>query len=364
MKNGVESNGILGRNWANGANRELVAPLMAGAGLLAGVGAGVGAALASYAFLREPFEVELERRTISLPRARGRLPRQGLRLLHISDLHFRGADRREQAKVQRVLDLVRDVEYDLIVHTGDFLHHDGGLANVLRLVRALPRPRLGSYAVLGNHDYATYDMSKALRYTWRNFIAQESRRKGVPPPALQPSRVERTRQYVRFGLHLLHNRVDGEPTGANDVPRLRYELEQRGVQVLHNRSVHLNSALGQEGLDLYLAGVDDLQEGHPDLAAAFREVPSDAPLVLLAHNPDILQAPAALRADLVLAGHTHGGQIVLPLIGPAHTQTELLSRRHASGYLRRGNTQIYINRGLGEGIPLRFGAPPQITLIT
>jgi predicted MPP superfamily phosphohydrolase len=74
--------------------------------------------------------------------------------------------------------------------------------------------------------------------------------------------------------------------------------------------------------------------------------------------------PGVEQADLVLSGHTHGGQVVLPLVGAAHTQTLHLHRKEVSGYLRRGKTQVYITRGVGEGIPLRLGAAPQITLIT
>lgn len=336
---------------------------LAGAGMVAGVGAGMGALLAGYAYLHEPFDVRLERLTLHLPRDKGRLPEKGLRILHLSDFHFRGAEAREERKMERVRQIASGLEYDLVVHTGDFLHHDGGRENVTALMGSLPRPRLGAYAVLGNHDYAVYDMSRAIGYTWRNFVARESRQGLARPPALQESRAERTRQVLRFGRHLLFNRIDGEPTGTNDVARLRYELESRGVQVLHNASLHLHRA-GRDGVDLVLAGVDDVQEGHPDLAAAFAGVEDDALVLLLSHNPDILQAPAAHRADLVLAGHTHGGQIVLPFVGPAHTQSELLSRKRAAGYVNVNGTQIYISRGLGEGIPLRFGAPPHLSLIT
>lgn len=334
--------------------------LLAGAGIVAGLGAGMGAALAGYAYLHEPFAIRLDRLTLHLPNGQGRLPAGGLRLLHLSDFHFRGAEPREGRKVERVRQAVAGLEYDLLIHTGDFLHYNAGMANVLALLEILPKPRLGAFAVLGNHDYAVYNMSKAVGYTWRNFVAKESRLAQGDATHLPLTRQERSRRYLRFALHLLHNRIDGEPTGANDVPRLRYELERKGIQMLHNSSVRLNTGK----TDIFLAGVDDIQEGHPDLAAALTGVDESAPLLLLSHNPDILQAPAAHRADLVLSGHTHGGQIVLPFLGPAHTQSDLLSRAEVSGHVWMGNTQLYINRGLGEGIPLRFGAPPHLSLLT
>ena len=327
---------------------------------LTGLGAGLGAVLAGYAYLHEPFAIRLDQLRLRMPNSQGRLPAAGLRLLHLSDFHFRGADQRERLKIERVRKITANLEYDLLIHTGDFLHYNAGMENVLALMDILPKPRLGAFGVLGNHDYAVYNMSKAVGYTWGNFVAKESRLAEGPPPTRPLTRREATRRYLRFALHLLHNRIDGEPTGTNDVPRLHYELERRGMQMLHNRSVRL---VGDQ-FDITLAGVDDLQEGHPDLAAAFAGVDDSAPLLLLSHNPDILQARAAHRADLVLAGHTHGGQIVLPFLGAAHTQSDMLRRAEASGYLRIVDTQIYINRGLGEGIPLRFGAPPHISLIT
>lgn len=351
--NGKNVSGVGGR----------VSQWLAWGGLMAGVSAGFGAALAGYAFWQEPMDVRMEHLTIRIADGRRRLPARGLRILHLSDFHFQGKTWREQGKIDRVRQFTKELEYDILVHTGDFLHYDSGLENVLALFDVLPRPRIGSFAVMGNHDYTTYNMGRALPHTWRNFQARQARREKIKSLSDKNNRREQIGRYLRFGLYLLFNRVDGERSGMNDAARLRYELECQGVQWLHNRSIHLNGDTG-ENLDLYLAGIDDLVEGRPSLASALHKVPDDALLILLSHNPDILQAPAARRADLLLAGHTHGGQIVLPLIGAAHTQSDYLSRKEASGYFVRDKTHIYINRGLGEGIPLRFGAPPQLTLIT
>ena len=141
-------------------------------------------------------------------------------------------------------------------------------------------------------------------------------------------------------------------------------MSARDIQLLHNRHVRLTHPADKNSVDLYIAGVDDISEGVPNLQRAFDAVPSSAPTLLLSHNPDIVAEAGIAQADLILSGHTHGGQIVLPWFGPAHTHTEHLSRREASGFLRRGSTQVYISRGVGEGIPLRFAAPPQIALLT
>ena len=328
-----------------------------GMGLLAGLGAGV----AGYAFLGEPLNIELERLTIRLNGAEGRLPARGLRILHLSDTHFQGRNWREHAKIDRIRRLTQHLGYDLLIHTGDFLHYDSGLPNVLALLDALPRPRIGAYAVFGNHDYTHYAMGKALLGMWRKYQAET-----------RAQRQDAGAQFwnlpmhmLRFGPYVRNTPVEGKRTGSNNTVHLAEALEERGFQVIQNEAIRLQRRLSaSEVIDIYLAGVDDVTEGRPRLQDALNGVPVDAPTILLSHNPDILQSPRIGQVDLVLSGHTHGGQIVLPFWGPAHTQAHYLERRDVSGYLRRGRTQVYITRGIGEGIPLRFAARPQLALIT
>lgn len=327
---------------------------------LSGLAVGAGAATLGYALLVEPMDVRLEQLTIRLPHAADRLPAQGLRILHLSDTHFQGRAWRERTKIDRIRHLVENLEYDLLVHTGDFLHFDHGLDNVCTLLDALPPPRLGSYGVLGNHDYRHYNMAEALPRMWRTFQTLEAtRRAQANVLALAYLRATRWPRYVRYVRNMP---LDGRRTGVNDAARLEATLRERGMALLHNRAVRLQRP--QEGLDIFLAGVDDVTEGRPYLGDSLRDVPIGAPVVLLSHNPDILASPQIDQVDLVLAGHTHGGQIRLPLWGPAHTQTEHLSRAEVSGYFQRGRTHVYITRGVGEGIPLRFGCGPQLALIT
>lgn len=325
-------------------------------------GAMVAAAAATlgYALFVEPMAIRLERLTVRLPHAADRLPPQGLRMLHISDTHFQGRAWRERTKIERVRRLVQHLEFDLLVHTGDFLHFDSGLDNVCMLLDALPRPRLGSYAVLGNHDYTHYNMAEALPRMWRTFRRKEAERSATANPVSRAG-LGATR-WIRYVMYVRNMPLDGRRTGANDSARLEAALRAHGIELLHNRAVHLH--LPQERLDIFLAGVDDVTEGRPHLGDSLSTVPDGAPVVLLSHNPDILVSPQIGRVDLMLAGHTHGGQIKLPLWGPAHTQTEHLTRAEVSGYFRRGRTHVYITRGVGEGIPLRFGSGPQIALIT
>ena len=331
--------------------------------LLAGLGAmaGIGAALGGYALLYEPFDVRTERLEVRLLRDRAGLPVEGLNILHLSDTHFRGADRREHAKIAQVRRATAGEKIDLLIHTGDFVHNDKGLDNVLTLIDSIPKPRLGAFAVSGNHDHVFYNLKRAPQHTWRVFRAREAEGgadNGARSRAeREDSGMARVRHLLRFGRYLLRNRFDGEPAGVNDIGRLRRELERRGMQFLDNRAVRL------EGTGVFLVGIEDLLEGRPDLHGGLRDVPQDAPTILLSHNPDVVETAAASRADLILAGHTHGGQIVLPLVGPAYTQSEQLTRSEASGYSRRGNTHVYVHRGLGESIPIRFGAPPHVTFL-
>ena len=327
---------------------------------LAGLGAvaGAGAALGGYALLYEPFDVRAEQLTVRLMRDRRGLPDEGLRILHISDTHFRGADRREHAKIEQVRRATAGAQFDLLIHTGDFLHNDGGLENVLALIDSIPRPRLGAFAVTGNHDHVVYEMKKALHYSWRMFLTRGGEWDGSYSGKRTSTRRARLGRLLHFARYLLNNRFDGEPSGVNDIAGLRRALEGRGVQFLDNRAVRL------EGTDTYLVGIEDLLQGEPDLQGGLQSVRPDAPTILLSHNPDIIAMPAAGQADLILCGHTHGGQIVLPLLGPVYTQTEQLTRSEASGYWRHGKTHVYVHRGLGESIPIRIGAPPHVTLLT
>ena len=365
--------------------------LAGGASLLAGIGAGI----ASYAIWHEPMQVRLDHLTIYLPNTSRNLPATGLRLLHLSDTHFRGANGREQAKIASIRKACAGLEYDLLIHTGDFLHYDSGLPNVLTLLDALPAPRLGGYAVFGNHDYSIYSHNGMLTRAWANFQALRDGNETVGAMTrdhatgrtirnngngdrLTSVRADsavaksgkggratplvNARTLYQFGQYCANSPLDLKRIGKNDVNALEAALAARKIQTLHNRFVRLTHP--EIGLDIYLAGVDDVVEGTPELQRALVEIPYNAPTILLSHNPDILGEPGYEQADLILSGHTHGGQIVLPMLGAAHTQTTHLRRHEVSGYLRRGKTQVYITRGVGEGIPLRFMAAPQVTLIT
>ncbi|MBK8051386.1 MAG: metallophosphoesterase [Anaerolineales bacterium] len=328
---------------------------------LALAGASTAALLGVYAYAIEPLNIEFACVEMQI-NAPGRLPARGLRILQLADSHFCGGNRtaRERKKIDRIRRLVDGLEYDLLIHTGDFIHYDSGLELVRELLAAVPAPRLGRYAVYGNHDYTHYNMLVTLPRMWRTFQNLETaRNRGANPlgrVTLAASRLPRFVWYVR------NTPLDGKPIGANDTDALSALLQEMDYQVLHNRSVHvIDPSLP---LDIYLAGIDDLGQGTPHLADALAAIPAGEPAVLLSHNPDIIAHPALDRVDAVISGHTHGGQLQVPFWGPAHTQSAHLSRAQVSGQFSRGHTQFYVSRGIGEGIPLRFRTRPQVTLIT
>lgn len=120
----------------------------------------------------------------------------------------------------------------------------------------------------------------------------------------------------------------------------------------------------RDGQRLWLAGVDDLWWGKPDVTRALAGVPAGEAVVLLSHNPDYAEVAPDPRVGLMLSGHTHGGQVYLPGMG-----TRWLPSRYGDKY-RHGLVQgpaslVFVSRGLGEaGIPLRMNCPPEINLLT
>jgi uncharacterized protein len=135
-------------------------------------------------------------------------------------------------------------------------------------------------------------------------------------------------------------------------------LRRRGIEVLRNR--HL--ILRQGGDVLPIAGVDDYRYG-ADLEKAMNGIPGGAPTVLLAHNPRLVSLAACHGVSLVLSGHTHGGQVNLPLLGSIYGRSpERL--RYKMGWDRLGATQIYVSRGIGTIVlPWRLRCPAEIPLL-
>jgi len=136
-------------------------------------------------------------------------------------------------------------------------------------------------------------------------------------------------------------------------------LRARGVGVLRNEGV----VVDHRGARLWLAGIDDTWTRRDDLAAALRDRPAGAATVLLAHDPVRFDPSAEAGVELVLSGHTHGGQIAVPFFYRALGLANL-AHRYRLGFYRRGRSTLYVHPGLGTtGPPLRLGVAPEVTVL-
>ena len=135
-------------------------------------------------------------------------------------------------------------------------------------------------------------------------------------------------------------------------------LARARIQVLNNANTVI-----RRGTDwLQLVGIDDWDWNGTDWARAFHGVDQKHTVVLLSHQPRVLDLAETREVSLIISGHTHGGQISLPLIGaPARFSKHL---KYLRGLYERGSTQLYVSRGTGLiGLPVRLGVPPEIAIL-
>ncbi|HET8819564.1 MAG TPA: metallophosphoesterase [Xanthomonadaceae bacterium] len=145
-----------------------------------------------------------------------------------------------------------------------------------------------------------------------------------------------------------------------DGPKVAASMRAAGITMVDNRSVPVSV----RGCEFWLAGIGDLWEGDPDIAAAFAGIPDDGrPAIALSHNPDLFPRLPE-RSTLLVAGHTHGGQVTLPLLGNIVAPSKL-GDRYASGHVEDDGEHVFVSPGLGTSIlPVRFGIPPEISRLT
>jgi len=230
----------------------------------------------------------------------------GLRIVHLTDIHHSIFTPLED--VQRAVHLANLLRPDVVALTGDYVTLSASY--IWPVARALGklRARLGVFAVLGNHDF----------------------------------------------------QVD-----AGEIARA---LRAQAIRVLRNSHFALRAGFApyptaRGSSALWIVGVDDLWWAADDLEAATRHVPGRDPKILLCHNPLGIRMAAAHGVDLMLSGHTHGGQVRLPVVGSVYGRSKL-GERFVEGWNRLDGTQIYVNRGIGKVLlPLRVGCPPEIACI-
>jgi predicted MPP superfamily phosphohydrolase len=230
----------------------------------------------------------------------------GYRIVQISDIHL--DEYTEPYFLERIVHQVNGLAPDLVLLTGDFITH-GSLTFIAgkhavhrcaEILTTLTAPL--RYAILGNHDVAF------------------------------------------------------------NAPLVIQALTTHGTPVLINQYVPIE----RNGGRFWLCGVDDPGTSHPDLDLTIPEKP-DGPVLLMAHEPDyaddVAAHPRGPLVDLMLAGHSHGGQVRLPFLGALILPP--MGEKYPEGLYRLKQMQLYVNRGIGTvGLPFRLNCPPEITVIT
>jgi uncharacterized protein len=137
-------------------------------------------------------------------------------------------------------------------------------------------------------------------------------------------------------------------------------LASHGIRMLRNERV----ALGGGPARLWIVGLDDTASHREEFGGTLAAIPEGEPIVVLSHSPDVLPRGAEECVEVVLAGHTHGGQVRLPLIGAPHSPTRV-TPRYSEGYSREGHARLHVNRGIGMTLyPVRLNCPPEIGWFT
>jgi hypothetical protein len=269
------------------------------------LGAGTTAAgLALYSGEIARHEIDIVQRPIAIHNLPD--PFHGYRIAQLSDIHL--DEYTEPFFLERIVHKVNALSPDLVLLTGDFVTHGSltfiagrhAIHRCAEILTSLTAPL--RYACLGNHDV------------------------------------------------------------AYDAPAVIESLTANGTPVLVNQYL----AIERSGARLWLCGVDDPGTSHPDLDLTIPSKP-DAPVILMAHEPDyadtVIAHPRGPLVDLMLSGHSHGGQIRLPFLGPLVLPP--LGEKYPEGHYRFNQMQLYVNRGIGTvGLPFRLNCPPEITLIT
>ncbi|MDQ1255452.1 MAG: uncharacterized protein QG656_42 [Candidatus Hydrogenedentes bacterium] len=261
-------------------------------------------ATGGYGVLIEPGQLKVRQYEIPIAGLPGEL--DGLRIVHIADTHYGPFTSLEY--LDSVIDRANSLDADLVALTGDYVHRspkaiEPGIGLFARL-----ESRLGAVAVLGNHEY------------WEGAEACCAAFRRIGIPVLGNRRVFVTRDGI----------TGGTPAGPA----------------------------------LCVAGVGDLWEKDVQLDRALLGLDNGIPAILLSHNPDVAEEIALdMRVDLMLAGHTHGGQVRLPGLG-ALAHTSQYGDKYLGGLCVGPSCPVIVSRGAGlAGVPIRLGVPPEIGLV-
>lgn len=257
----------------------------------------------------EPYRIQVRRFDVGMPN----LPPEceGLRIAQLSDLHCSVVTSRKI--IRRAVQLCNAETPDLVALTGDYIS----------------RP----------DSYLFEPLLKRLAKT--------------PLQYAQQCVEELSQLRARDGVFAVRGNHDFAAGGFEVMDDL---LRNVGIEVLVNSSTRCRG--------LAIVGVDDLRQGNADLRAATQHVSDDEAQIILSHNPRMLHSLGERNA-LVLSGHTHGGQVHLPLSKFRRRPCDMRGSEFHDGWYRKNNAQMYVSVGVGSvHFPLRFRCPPEVYIFT
>jgi len=261
----------------------------------------LGISLAVWAFLIEPNRLVVRQQTISI--SNWRLKANGLRIAAVSDIHA-GSPFIDEQKLRKLVTLINDSKPDLVVLLGDFMINE-------RFYKQQIEPEV---------------------------IAAQLRALNVP-----------------LGVYAVLGNHDWWYDGA----KVRRALEAAGIKVLDNEVVRLDVS----GEPVWLAGLADVWTRPQDITGTLSKASPGEPVIVLTHNPDIFPA-IPQSVSLTLAGHTHGGQVCLPLVGRLVVPSQY-GQRYAAGLVIENEKKLFVTTGVGTSVfPVRFLVAPEIVILT
>jgi predicted MPP superfamily phosphohydrolase len=291
----------------------------------------------------ECFQVDFAERYLKLPQ----IPPEwdGLKILHLSDLHFCGTP--ERSFYHRVIDQCRAWDPDIVAITGDFVDTDYHHRWIVPILGRL-RWKIAAFAILGNHD------------AWREapLVRRRLRRIGF--------QVLESKCGVRSAECGVQSKMQSAAYEVPDAEKCNSLTSHSALRTSHSsshsalRTPHFSSysALCISGHPMIVIGHEGPWFDPPDLS----DCPAEGFRLCLSHTPDNLAWAKRHRIDLMLAGHVHGGQIRLPLLGSIFVPSKY-SRRYDGGTFHEAPTVLHVSRGLAGEVPLRYNCRPEVTLV-
>ena len=273
--------------------------------------------LAGYSYFIEPRQLELNKYTVQDAQLRG------VKIVFASDFHIKPY---QEKRLEKIVEMINEENPDIVVSAGDYVcghtrHSTMPIENIAKTLGKI-KTKYGFYTSLGNHD------------------------------------------------------------GWYNPDEITMALEENGIKVLSNSHTMVNI----NGQKIYITGIEDYDTGKPDINKALEGIKAkengeyNTPIIMLSHSPDMfLKMPTEIT--LVLAGHTHGGQVRIPLLGPIFTASGY-GDKYAKGWkqeymgklikvnpdnpiqLKKEVKTLFVTRGIGVSIlPFRFNCPPEINVI-